>query len=61
MSDLIQTVTIKFLEQDLLELQRIIMDEDADAALEFLRTVVAKRLPKKNGWNCNSNNLNQYI
>ena len=61
MSDLKQTVTIKLLEQDLLELQRILLDEDSQAALEFLKSVVACKLPKKDGWNCNSNNLNQYI
>jgi hypothetical protein len=61
LSDLKQTVTIKLLETDLLELQRILLDEDTDAALEFLKIVIAQRLPKKDGWSCNSNNFNQYI
>jgi len=59
--DFRQSVTIKLVEHDLLELQQIFIDEDKEAAFEFLKNVVIPRLPQKTWRHCNSNNLNQYL
>jgi len=61
LSDLKQSVTIKLTESDLLELQRILLDEDAEAALEFLKCSVENKLPQKDSRVCNSYNKNQYL
>ena len=46
---------------DLLELQAVLIDEDASAALEFLQTRIAPRLPNKGTAPCDSTRLNPYL
>ena len=46
---------------DLLELQAVLIDEDASAALEFLQTRLAPKLPKKGTAPCDSTRLNPYL
>ncbi len=48
-------------EQDLVELQAILMDRDKDAALQFLESRIASRLPQKRTEGCDSTHLNPYL
>lgn len=48
-------------EEDLLELQTILMDEDEEAALQFLQTRLVSRIPQKGTAPCDSTRLNPYL
>lgn len=47
--------------EDLLELQAILIDRDEAAALEFLETRVAAKIPEKGTAPCDSSRLNPYL
>ncbi len=57
MSKLVVTLS----EEDLLELQKILMDEDEEAALQFLQTRLASKIPRKGTAPCDSTRLNPYL
>lgn len=48
-------------EADLVELQVILMDHDEGAALEFLETRVAPKIPAKGASPCDSTRRNPYL
>ena len=48
-------------EQDLLDLHQVILDADEAAALEFLKTRVAPRIPTKGTAPCDSSRRNPYL
>ena len=54
-------VVITFEEKDLLELQAVLVDADEAAALEFLRTRVAPKIPAKGKAACDSSRRNPYL
>ena len=47
-------LVVTLAEDDLVELQAILMDDDERAALEFLKTRLAARIPKKGTAPCDS-------
>ncbi len=55
------TLTITLEETDLIELQVVLLDEDAAAALEFLRTRIAPRITTKGIAPCDSSRLNPFL
>jgi hypothetical protein len=52
-------ITLK--DEDLMELQRLLMDEDTGAALDFLRTRIASQVPGKGAGHCDSSRLNPFL
>ena len=48
-------------ESDLVELQAILMDGDAAAALQFLGTRIAPKIPQKGTAPCDSTRRNPYL
>jgi len=54
-------VVVALSEEDLIELQAILVDGDEKAALEFLQTRVAPKLPKKGTVACDSTRPNPYL
>ncbi len=48
-------------EEDLLELQAVLIDRDEAAALQFLLTRVAPKIPHKGTALCDSTRLNPYL
>ena len=48
-------------EEDMLDLQEILLDEDSHAALEFLKTRIAGKLPAKGSSHCDSSRNNPYL
>ncbi len=57
MSKLVVTLS----EEALLELQTILIDEDKEAALQFLQTRLASKIPQKGTASCDSSRLNPYL
>ena len=55
------TISIHLDERALLDLQEVLLDDDADAALRFVKEHVAPRLPKKGTAPCDSTRLNPFI
>jgi hypothetical protein len=54
-------IAITLEEKELLELQEILLDEDKDAALSFLKTCIAAKLPSKGTAPCDSTRINPYL
>ena len=54
-------VVVTLNAEDLLELQAILIDKDEVAALEFLRTRIAPRVPEKGTAACDSTRRNPYL
>ena len=54
-------VVVTLDEEDLVELQRILMDGDEPASLRFLETCIAPKLPEKGTAACDSSRLNPYL
>ncbi|NQU23139.1 MAG: hypothetical protein HQ567_17820 [Candidatus Nealsonbacteria bacterium] len=54
-------VVVTLDETDLMELQIVILDEDEAAALTFLKTRIAAKIPKKGTALCDSSRLNPYL
>ena len=48
-------------EKDLVQLQAILMDRDEAAALQFLDSRIAPRIPQKGTAPCDSTRLNPYL
>ena len=48
-------------EADLVDLQGILLDDDREAALEFLRTRIAPQIPEKGTDHCDSSRRNPYL
>jgi hypothetical protein len=48
-------------EKDLVELQVILMDRDEAAALEFLETRMAPKIPRKGTALCDSTRIDPYL
>jgi hypothetical protein len=48
-------------DEDMLDLQEILLDEDEKAALEFLKTRIAAKLPTKGSGHCDSSRNNPYL
>jgi len=57
----VHKVVIALEEADLLELQAILLDGDQAAALEFLKSRIAPRIPAKGSAACDSSRLNPYL
>ncbi len=55
------TISIVLEEASLLELQRVLLDDDAIGALEFLKKHVASRIPRKGTAPCDSSRLNPFL
>ncbi len=54
-------IAITLEEKDLIELQEILLDDDKDAALSFLKTCIATKLPSKGDAHCDSTRINPYL
>ena len=48
-------------DQDLMELQEILLDEDAKAALDFVKSCIASKLPSKGSDHCDSSRNNPFL
>lgn len=48
-------------EEDLLDLQEVLLDENQKAALEFIKTRIAPRIPVKGTDHCDSSRRNPYL
>ena len=54
-------VVITLEEDDLLELQKILLDDDTKAALKFLKTRIAFKIPSRGTAPCDSSRHNPYL
>ena len=54
-------VVITLEEADLIELQAVLLDADQAAALEFLKSRIAPRIPARGKAPCDSSRLNPYL
>lgn len=54
-------IVITLEEDDLLDLQAVLLDSDAPAALEFLVKRIAPKIPAKGTAACDSSRLNPYL
>ena len=54
-------IVITLTEKDRIELSAVIVDEDNDGALEFLKTRIAPKIPQKGTAPCDSSRLNPYL
>ena len=54
-------VVIVLEQADLLELQAILLDAAEEAALEFLKTRIAPKIPAKGKMPCDSSRHNPYL
>ena len=54
-------VVITLEETDLMELQEILLDDDAKAALDFVKTTIASKIPDKGDSHCDSSQHNPYL
>ncbi len=55
------TVSVTLTEQALLELQEVLLDDDAEAALAFVKRYVAPSVPRSTGRPCDSTRLNPFV
>lgn len=54
-------VSVTLEEGALLELHAVLLDDDPEAALEFLKRHIAPRIPRKGSAACDSTRLNPFI
>ena len=54
-------VTITLDEEDLLALQEVLIDEDPDGALDFIRRHLCPKMPTKGSMPCDSTRLNPFL
>ncbi len=47
--------------EDLLQLQRVVTGDDQEAALDFVKTWLIRRIPAKGTALCDSSRLNPYL
>ncbi|MHC4915857.1 MAG: hypothetical protein ACYTGB_10235 [Planctomycetota bacterium] len=55
------SVIVKLDDEALLALQEVLIDGDAEAALDFVRKHVATQVPEKGNAPCDSSRLNPYL
>jgi hypothetical protein len=55
------SITITLEEQDLIALQQVILDEDKDEALAFVKNVICAKIPKQGSAPCDSTRLNPFL
>ena len=55
------SVTVTLDERDLLELQEVLIDDDGDAALRFIKERLCPKMPTKGSQACDSTRLNPYL
>ena len=48
-------------DEDLVDLQGVLLGEDEKAALDFLQTRIAPKVPSKGTRNCDSSRRNPYL
>jgi len=48
-------------DEDLLDLQEVLLDDDAKAALAFVKKRIAPQIPGKGTGNCDSSRCNPYL
>ena len=48
-------------EEDLLDLQEVLLDDDEKAALDFIKTRIASKIPGKGTGHCDSSRCNPYL
>ena len=54
-------ISVHLDEQALLALQQVLLDNDAEAALRFVKEHIAPKLPRKGTAPCDSSRLNPFI
>jgi hypothetical protein len=54
-------IVVTLEEDDLIDLQEVLLDEDEKAALDFLKTRIAPKIPTKGTHNCDSSRCNPYL
>ena len=54
-------ISVHLDEHALLALQQVLLDDDAEAALRFVKEHVAPKLPRKGSAACDSTRLNPFI
>lgn len=54
-------MTLTLAEEDIMEVQRILMDDDEKAALEFIKKRILERLPAKGSSPCDSTRINPFL
>ena len=54
-------VVITLEEEDLLDLQGVLIDDDEKAALDFIKTRIAPKIPCKGTAPCDSSRLNPFL
>ena len=55
------TISVHLDERALLALQEVLLDDDAEGALRFVKEHIAPRLPKQGTAPCDSTRLNPFI
>jgi hypothetical protein len=55
------SITITLDETDLMALQEVMLDEDPDEALAFVRDHICPKIPAKGSSPCDSTRLNPYL
>lgn len=48
-------------DEDMMELQEILLDEDEKAALDFLKTSIASKIPSRGSDHCDSTRNNPFL
>ena len=48
-------------DEDLLALQEVLLDDDETAALDFVKTRIAPKIPGKGTGHCDSSRCNRYL
>lgn len=54
-------IVVTLEEEDLVNLQAILLDRDKAAALDFLETRIAARIPRRGTKGCDSTQRNPYL
>jgi hypothetical protein len=57
----LNTISIHLDERALLDLQEVLLDEDPEVALRFVKEHIAPKVPKKGTAACDSSRLNPFI
>jgi len=57
----LNTVSVHLDERALLDLHEVLLDDDPEAALQFVKKHIAPKVPKKGTAACDSTRLNPFI
>jgi hypothetical protein len=57
----VNNITITLEEEDLIALQQIMLDEDKDEALAFVKKVICEKIPKQGTSPCDATRLNPFL